>query len=133
MEQVFVFLGRIEFGVRICPTLGGSAESGELTLEFSGVWQFWGAIFKNQPKLEIAKIAGPLNCKILMEQVFVFWKEWNLGLEFADPSGKCRIRRITAGISRNLPNSRCIFKNEPKLQFSKIATKAFLRNGISYL
>jgi hypothetical protein len=39
------------------PTGAGSAESGELPLEFSGIWQFWGAIFKNEPKLQFPKIA----------------------------------------------------------------------------
>jgi hypothetical protein len=45
------------------PTSAESAESGELPLEFFGVWQIHAAIFKNEPKLQFPKIATKKRVK----------------------------------------------------------------------
>jgi hypothetical protein len=54
----------------------------------------------------------------------VIFLEINFGLEFADPCGICKTQRITAKIFVVWQIRAAIFKNESKLQFPKIATKA---------
>jgi hypothetical protein len=49
------------------------------------------------------------------EMLVTFTKNGILRVEFADPSGECRILPINAGIFRGLGNLGGIFKNQPKL------------------
>ena len=61
------------------------------TTKYNGDWQQglqngWGSILKLRPD------NGDINCKIFLEQAFANFLEWNFALEFADPSGNCKIR-----------------------------------------
>ena len=72
-----------------------------------------------------------VDSKNFSEHTFASFLEWNFGLEFADPRGIWRIRRITAEIFRNLANSRCDLQKWILISISKNRHKAFLKNGIS--
>jgi hypothetical protein len=58
--------------------------------------------------------------RLFWSRLFLYFSEWNFGLEFDDPRGVWKIRGITPEIFWGLANSSRLGNNEPKLQFLKI-------------
>ena len=71
-----------------------------------------------------------LESKNFWEQTFASFLEWNFGLEFADPRGIWRIRRITAEICRICQICPATLKIKLNFNFWKFAIKALLKNEI---